>query len=326
MKRSTVAKCVQTVTKPRTNGFSKADEVNRRTSASLPAEVLLDIVHCVDYNTLVALCRTNRAFFVVVVQRNADVLAKRRRFSVVIRKESVALREGWARITEWRFDGPLSFVGTLKRMAAYVGLHQAAKLSIVLGLPCDLVISSAPALQFVESLHLAGNPVPAATDVEQFVSDFVNLRNASMFVCGRFDWGAFLRSEAALKLPKLVIGYHHELKGSDLLRYCLNFAHLPDGASRLVIGESFSRDFLLQCMSRFAVAERKVAVKTYSRGNVPALSADEFDVESLRDDHDNFSRVFTRYKARSSSVSVYVRESAGDVIITNDPSFDPFHH
>lgn len=74
------------------------------------------------------------------------------------------------------------------------------------------------------------------------------------------------------------------------------------------------------------MAERKVAVKTYSRGNVPALSADEFDVESLRDDHDNFSRVFTRYKARSSSVSVYVRESAGDVIITNDPSFDPFHH
>ncbi|KAH7703130.1 hypothetical protein AAVH_29707, partial [Aphelenchoides avenae] len=58
----------------------------------LPTEVLLNIVHCVDYNTLVALSFTSHTIH-SVVQSNAGILAKRLRMKLCIGDGRVSLSD-----------------------------------------------------------------------------------------------------------------------------------------------------------------------------------------------------------------------------------------
>ncbi|KAH7707432.1 hypothetical protein AAVH_25342 [Aphelenchoides avenae] len=197
---------------------------------SLPAEVLLDVVQCVDYNTLVALCSTSHSFF-GVVQNNAHALAKRHCWDVSVSNNDVKLWERLDKLAEWRFHSkkPLTYVYALKRLASFVGFHQLKELSGPQDMPVEAVLEAAPALRFVERLHLwstdkitQSGAVPAAADVELSVSRFANFRELSLYLPGPFDWGAFLLSESALKLPELTFDYYSVPKESDLLRYCLD--------------------------------------------------------------------------------------------------------
>ncbi|KAH7704440.1 hypothetical protein AAVH_28374 [Aphelenchoides avenae] len=314
---------------------------------SLPAEILLDIVHNVDYGTLVALCFAGHSLH-VVIQTNVGVLAKRRHMDVRIYKNNIFLwEESYRKIAEWRFvpNQPHTYSVAMKRMASYVGFHQLSGPEALSGppdMPIECILSAAPALRFVEELQLwidsaerdktnvgvlakrrRMDAVTAAAEVEQFTGHFARLRKLSLFLGAHFDWSAFLRTEAALKLPNLLIGYDSKPNESDLLRYCFDFSHLAADVGRrsVIFRGAVSRAFLMQCIRRFAELDRMVVLEVYLQHKLRSLPTDEFDVESLGTGR----RRIVRFKSRSSQVNVFVNDSDWNqlAVATNDPSFTP---
>ncbi|KAH7698069.1 hypothetical protein AAVH_34843, partial [Aphelenchoides avenae] len=243
-------------------------------STSMPAEALLDIVYYVDYNTLVALCRAHHTFF-DVIQGNAGALAKRHRWDIHIYENAVGLVaaddkgtawRNWREIkkVKWHFkpSNLFSCLDAMTRMAAYLGFHMLNELTCPPDMPIDCILRRAPALRFVKKLHIepkrrckgGGLPidqedVPLVMEVEQFVSRFASLRHVSLYPGSRFDWGAFLRSESALKLPSLLIGNRSDPEEGAILRYCFDFIHLPADVGRQIeFRGGASSDFLMECM------------------------------------------------------------------------------
>ncbi|KAH7707431.1 hypothetical protein AAVH_25341 [Aphelenchoides avenae] len=300
----------------------------------MPADVLLDIAQCLDYGTLVALCHTHHSFF-VVVQSKAHALAKRRRWDVYVYENAVGLvaaddkRTAWCdwrgiEKVKWHFkpNNLLSCLDAMTRMAAYLGFYMLSEMYAPIEMPIDRILLRAPALRFVEKLHLEPirrckssvfsidpENVPVAKDVEQFVSGFASLQHVSLSLGSRFDWGTFLRSESTLKLTSLLIGYRSTPEEDNILSYCLDFSHLPADAARLLeFHGSFSSDFLVECVTRFAKLKQKVVLKrVLEEGSRPDLSSDDFDAESLRDDPARNRPSFTRYSSRHSSMFAFVQ-------------------
>ncbi|KAH7721532.1 hypothetical protein AAVH_10993 [Aphelenchoides avenae] len=307
-----------------------------RMTRCLPTEVLLNIVHCVDFNTLVALCFTSHAFH-GVVQTNAGILAKRRRMGLVIEQSKVFLYGGKTGL-ELRYDPsmPFTYILAMRRVASQVGFHNLARLRIRNDwrrVPMDRLLYAAPALRFVETLHIsiAELKITSVDDVNRFTEQFPRLRLLCLAAArkGIFDWPAFLRSEGALKLPELVVGILRNFSKkdgssvpgeSDFVRYCFDWTQLAEGVGKFVslpFDLDVSDSFLETSLKRIAKADRTITVQ-FRMADEPKLSADKFSVEQMEE----YGRTVIHYKSRSSSVSVYKVD--GSFTVTNDPSFDPF--
>ncbi|KAH7708556.1 hypothetical protein AAVH_24198, partial [Aphelenchoides avenae] len=307
-------------------------------ASCLPAEVLLNIVHCVDFNTLIALCFTSYTFH-SVVQTNAGELAKRRRMDLSIDVNCMILSEG-ERGLKFRYDArkPFAYVAAMRRVASRVGFHSLTSLCVLNDwrrVPIDRLLYAAPVLRFIEILQFGisdgrSSRIASVDDVNQFAGQFPHLRRLILYALGKpiFDWPAFLRSEGALKLPELVAGLVYNVRANahssgpsetDFLRYCFDFSRLADGVGKFVNltgAVNVSRSFLATCLSRVANADRPMTLQ-FRMTEDPNLSTDEFSTEQM----EQHGRTVTRYKSRKSSVFVY-REQ-GFVTVTNDPSFDP---
>lgn len=114
---------------------------------------------------LVALCRTHRSFF-DVVQGNAGVLAKRRRWDVHVYGNAVGLWDADAKRTEWNWwrdlkkvkwhfkpNNLFSCLDAVTRMASFVGFHELTELHCPPDTITDRILLKA-LLRFVEKLHV----------------------------------------------------------------------------------------------------------------------------------------------------------------------------
>ncbi|KAH7704389.1 hypothetical protein AAVH_28429, partial [Aphelenchoides avenae] len=309
-------------------------------ASCLPAEVLLNIVHCVDYNALVALCFTSHTFH-SVVQTNAGVLAKRLQMRLNISDDKVVIYDEETTL-ELGCDAsmPFTYVAAMRDVSSHVGFHSIATLSVMddwRRLPMDRLFYASPALRFVETLRIIvgktnGSSVKSVDDVNQFAEQFPRLRRVLLGATvgfPDFDWCAFLQSEGARKLPELVIagplasirrtdGSTSEPKEYDFLQYCFDCSRLAEGVGRFVtLPNVVSRSFLVTSVRRVAKADRTITVQ-FGMAEEPDLSPDKFSVHHM----EQFGRSITHFKAKNSSVSVY--KLHGFFTVTNDSSFDPF--
>ncbi|KAH7707634.1 hypothetical protein AAVH_25127 [Aphelenchoides avenae] len=302
---------------------------------------LLNIVHCVDYNTLVALGFTSHIFH-SIVQTNAGGLAKRRQMRLHIENLSVTPCDGEMRL-ELQCDSgkPFTYVIAMKRVASQVGLHSIAALNVAnewRRLPMERLFYASHALRFVETLRINigkpnGTSVKSVDDVNHFAEQFPGLRRVQLDAnegVPYFDWPAFLQSEGARKLPELVVagplasirrtdGSTSEAKEYDFLQYCFGCSRLAEGVGRFVkmpLTFAVSRSFLVTALRRTAKADRTITVQFRMAGD-PNLSADKFSRHQMQ----QYERTVTHYQSRNSGISVY--ELNGFFTVTNDPSFDP---
>ncbi|KAH7702809.1 hypothetical protein AAVH_30028 [Aphelenchoides avenae] len=248
--------------KPASTGISKNNK-----ASCLPAEVLLNILHCLDFNTLVAVYVTNHLFH-IVIETNAAVLAKRREMRLYIQDDGVIL---YACDTRHELCIPAipssTYADTMRIVASHLGFHKLETLNISndwRNLPMERLFSAAPAVRFVETLQLSIAAPDSASakspdDVNRFAAQFPRLRRLCFPLAygpAYFDWCSFLRSEGALKLPELdareMCGYARE-DGSiehpteeEWLRYATDDTQIPEGVGKFVrLNLTYPRSFLI---------------------------------------------------------------------------------
>ncbi|KAH7704387.1 hypothetical protein AAVH_28427 [Aphelenchoides avenae] len=287
MKRSAGVGCTDDAKQKRTNSKLREARNDGRVASCLPVEVLLNIVHCVDYNTLVALCFTSHSFH-AVVQTNSGVLAKRLRMWLHFSDDKVVLYDDDTTL-ELGCDTsmPFTYVAAMRDVASHVGFHAIATLSVIddwRRLPMDRLFYAS-----------RGQPSEGARKLpELVVAELCSIR----------------RADGAISEPKEY----------DFLRYCFDLSRLAEGVGRFVQlphAFSVSRSFLVTSLRRLAKADRTTTVQ-FRMAEEPNLSGDKFSTERM----EQYERAVIRYKSRNSSISVY--DLNGFFTLTNDPSFDPF--
>lgn len=236
-------------------------------------------MHCLDFNTLVALCFTNHTFH-VVVQKNDCVLAKRRDMRLFIQELLVILYDcNRQREIICDPDYPSTYVDAMRRRVfSDVGFHMLKTLNISndwLRMSMDRLFSALPALRFVEILRLSiaapnSSSAKSVDDVNRFAAQFPRLQRLGLHALGtaHFDWRSFLLSEGALKLPQLdaraICGFQSEDGSSyptelDFIRYCFDYSRLPEGVGKFVRHDlRVSRSFLVTAL-RVSRAEHEYA-------------------------------------------------------------------
>ncbi|KAH7707637.1 hypothetical protein AAVH_25130 [Aphelenchoides avenae] len=199
MKRSASVRYPGVTKKMRPSPTLQETYTDGRMATRLPAEVLLDIVHSVDFNTLGAVRFASRTFR-SIVQTNADVLAKRRRMELVIDDGTLTLCDGETDV-ELDCDPsmPFTYVTAMRRVASHVGFHSLTSLYIH---------------DDWHRLPFGSSRFTSVDDVNSFTRQFPRLRRLRLYAPGNpiFDWSAFLRSEGALELPELVAVFDFRTK------------------------------------------------------------------------------------------------------------------
>ncbi|KAH7718270.1 hypothetical protein AAVH_14338, partial [Aphelenchoides avenae] len=248
---------------------SASTGISKKNKAScLPAEVLLNILHCLDFNTLVAVYVTNHLFH-IVVKTNAGVLAKRREMRLYIQDDGVILYDCDTRheILCIPAISSASTVNAMRDVASHIGFHNLKSLDVTKdwrNMPMEPLFTAAPALRFVKTLRLSiaapdNASAKSPDDVNRFAAQFPRLRRLCFplaFGPAYFDWCSFLRSEGALKLPELdareMCCYAREDRSmehpteEEWLRYATDCTQLPGGSGKFFrLNLTVSRSFLL---------------------------------------------------------------------------------
>ncbi|KAH7708115.1 hypothetical protein AAVH_24644 [Aphelenchoides avenae] len=161
----------------------------------LPNELLLDVLHAVDFGTLVS-AKFVGARFLGVVTANAHLLANQRRFNVLVFNSYISYDDMMkvARRKSIRYErgDHQSLVAACRALADVVGQHSAEELTffdstcVMPGV--DVIFEVVPALKFalsviiniVDGSQAGGNP-------EAFMRNFVRTKSLSL----NLDNGAF---------------------------------------------------------------------------------------------------------------------------------------
>lgn len=182
----------------------------------LPNDMLLDVLSCADYKTLV-LAKLSQRRFLRLVTKSAAHLAHRRRFMVIIDTSDLVYTElttGVPGTKTIRYEaGNLqSLAAACQELDGVIGPHAVVQLVFVCyawNTPdVSVIFEAAPPLKYVECVHLFDLPRgPAISGVsEAFVSNFVGMKELGLFFdydgTAHFDW-AFLRAESARELRYL---------------------------------------------------------------------------------------------------------------------------
>lgn len=241
-----------------------------------PGEVLVDVVHCVDYGTLYALTFVSTQFHKVAV-RNAEKMAKRRNFELTFTETALQLVVDGSNMPPSividegrRTRRSSSAVDALKEVVSVVGLHAVTKLSVDHGdwlrLPIAQMFAVLPAMEYATSLRLcyepSGGTTPAADYVDAIVTRFSHLQELELTLQHPFDW-TYLRRDSALKLRSFHIKVRCEPQSSEeeVLRYCTAMARLPAAEpKRFVLVSPFFVDRFRQ-----ETVERVVEVRQTDR-------------------------------------------------------------
>ncbi|KAH7697695.1 hypothetical protein AAVH_35221, partial [Aphelenchoides avenae] len=252
MKRSASVQYADDAKKMRISPTLQKTLSDERKIRCRPAEVLLDIVHCVDFNTLVALRFASQTFH-RIVQKSADVLAKQLRMELIIDDGSLILAVD-ENCREFHYDSSIPFgcEAAMRRIASHVGCHRLTSLSIANDwrrLHMERLLCAAPVLGFIETLEIdttdrSSQRITSVEDVNRFTRQFPRLRRLRLDAPGKpvFDWSAFLRSEGALELPEFAgTIYTFRAKARypvpsefDFLRYCFDCTRLADDVGKFV--------------------------------------------------------------------------------------------
>ncbi|KAH7696084.1 hypothetical protein AAVH_36848, partial [Aphelenchoides avenae] len=203
-----------------------------------PGEVLVDVVHCVDYGTLYSLTFVNSQFHNVAV-RNAGKLARRRDFALRFTETALHLVvDDSIQLPSIVLDGSAasSLLGALTEVASIVGLHAMTKLCVDHGdwlrLPITEMFAVLPALEHVIVLRLRYAPPhgmpPSADYVDNFITKFPHAKHLNLGLFRPFDW-TYLRRDSAVKLHGLQIHVlcESQLSEEEVLRYCTDTIRLP---------------------------------------------------------------------------------------------------
>lgn len=210
---------------------------------SKPHEVLLDIICCVDFNTLVPLRFTNSVVW-ECIDRHAHRLARERRLGIAFSDDAIEMTdhddESWSLKVEYDILGaapvkaalPMrtrvlvraigllgvellkaaDMEGVLREIGLEVGCHRIVSAVFRSGcwlkVPFEVFCEKIPAIKYAPRICVNnGRAVQGCANVENFVANFVRLEQLQLFDwrAGSFDW-KILRSEAFLRLNYLNLG------------------------------------------------------------------------------------------------------------------------
>ncbi|KAH7719163.1 hypothetical protein AAVH_13413 [Aphelenchoides avenae] len=299
---------------------------------NVPGEVMVDVVHCVDYGTLYALTFVNSQFHNVSV-RNAEKLAKRRNFELTISDATLHLVvDGSIQLPSIVLDERTisSVLEALKAVANVVGLHAVTKLSLEYGdwfrLPPARMFAVLPAVEYATNLSLRYAPplgTPERADyVDAFVADFPHTQELELELLRPFDW-TYLRRRSALKLGtfRVLVCCESPSSEAEVLRYCMALSRLPENEQkRFFLISPFPTD-------RFRQEEVERVVEVLSEAQCEAelvlptgshlqLSERNFTPVALKVD----AKKFTLFASRNANVAVCVMDN-GCSQITNNPRY-----
>ncbi|KAH7725218.1 hypothetical protein AAVH_07266 [Aphelenchoides avenae] len=214
----------------------------------LPNDMLLDVLPCADYKTLV-LAKLSQRRFLLLVTGSAAQLAHRRRFVVIILSNKlvyVELPTGATRTKTISYEdgNRQSLAASCQELDGVIGPHAVVQVSFfdyTWNTPdVGVVFEAAPPLKYAERVDLCRPPpVPAISGVsEEFVNNFAGIKELRLYldydVVAQFDW-AFLRAESArnlrrLKFPTSVRGTEADNRfAEELIRNCITLPRLRGG-------------------------------------------------------------------------------------------------
>ncbi|KAH7706039.1 hypothetical protein AAVH_26742 [Aphelenchoides avenae] len=252
----------------------------------LPSENVLDVLHCVDFATLLALQRAGSAFY-DVVHRNLTILPRLRVFEFYLDCAMDVLKlhetdeDGWGTVLRLPEDEglvPYSAevdYSALRTVHDTVGTNFIESACIVSTLgpmqsrDFDMrkAVEALPALKHVPELSFDCQCLMhTTTTVDQellerlILSPLVNLRCLGLDnMSNRTDW-AFLRKDWALRLRSLSVEAYEDpgspeidaFGQAEILEYCTDFVHVEKGKSKVltISGWHISPEFLQRIVTR----------------------------------------------------------------------------
>ncbi|KAH7714296.1 hypothetical protein AAVH_18315 [Aphelenchoides avenae] len=213
----------------------------------LPNELLLQVLHFVDYRTLV-LAKLAGAALLRVVTKYAAELARRRSFQVAFYAKWVTYGEVTLRArrsVHYEPGNQASLVAACQKLDVVIGPHAVAKLMFddnTWNMPgVGVIFEAAPPLKYAEDVGLnstAGSTTVLSSDA--FVRSFASIKSLRLWlaydVFDRFSW-AFLCEESACGLRLLKVSCKDSWAAradihsavEEIFRCCGTLPRLHDG-------------------------------------------------------------------------------------------------
>ncbi|KAH7713830.1 hypothetical protein AAVH_18813 [Aphelenchoides avenae] len=325
------------------------------TKMFLPSENVLDVLHCVDFATLLAAQRSGSAFY-DVVRRNRSILPRLRVFDFyldlargdlilqeIVEDADSTLSASWSVVP---FTDEFDY-STLQPLTNTVGTNFVNSAIIansrgpmeVMAFDMRKAVEVLPALKHVRELTFECRCLMHTTytvDIETLVTRILSpldnlqcLKLAEVF--NENDW-AFLRNEWALRLRSLFVeadsyfGGYPKINASgeaEILEYCTDFAHLEKGKSKklTIIGWQITSEFLQRIIATVSECKDWLTVVVDGAPDYVGNDTDYARSDVPAEDPElPWSVGFVRYSARDGSHRIFVQtDPPFTIAVTNNP-------
>ncbi|KAH7717990.1 hypothetical protein AAVH_14578 [Aphelenchoides avenae] len=212
----------------------------------VPNEILLDILHPLDYSSLLRLKFTASRFYHLIA-RDESNLPKRHHVALVIWPSVVRLEVDDDVIFAAKYASTDSFEAALTAAKDIVGLHPIVSVklyvkAIVSGL-AEMIFECLPAATYASDVrpYCVTDIDFTRPQLEAFIARFPNLCSVGLEDTPvDFDW-TILRSKYFLRIPSVRIspetfrfGNVHFIEAAvdEIIRFCCDFTELPPAKTK----------------------------------------------------------------------------------------------
>ncbi|KAH7675921.1 hypothetical protein AAVH_42172, partial [Aphelenchoides avenae] len=218
----------------------------------LPNESFLQVLHFVDYKTLVV-AKLAGARFLRLIVKFAEGLARRRTFLVTLFTTTICYYDetiGTAGQVKYEPGNPTSLSAACRQVAAAIGPHAVTELVFCVrtwNMPgVGVIFEAAPPLKYAERVDLYKNDDIIEDNFDAFMSNFVGMKTLRLFlncdVRRQFSW-TFLRRESARDLRLIQVSAYPCTPTENILRSIEELVRYCGTLPRLQGGEALELDF-----------------------------------------------------------------------------------